>query len=148
MEGKEDEKPRRRKAYRRVWSIRHDTLSDFELSEYRRTGTVRIKEPVVFPEDRRRWPYGCYRNINIKEMLGGEELLSWDPDVELEIISRVYMTEYGIIGVEDTGSTYLLDVVDRSQRRSVLRDLEWNGCRARITTGGHISVFKEELIYD
>lgn len=129
-------------------SILSENITELEKVEYRQNGTIHIKEPIVFSEDRREWPYGCYRNINIKEILGGEELLSWDPDVKLEIISRVYMTEYGIIGVEDTGSTYLLDVVDRSQRRSVLRDLEWNGCIARITIGGHISVFKEELIYD
>lgn len=147
MEEKEDSKPKR-KAHRKSWSIRNDALSDFELSEYRRTGMVRIKDAQVFSEDRKEWPYGCYRNINIKEILGGEELLSWDPDVELEVISRVYMTEYGIIGMEDTGCSYRLQVVDRSHRRSVLRDLEWNGCRARITVGGFITVFKEELIYD
>lgn len=129
-------------------SFKEGSYTRQEVKEYYQTGMVRVKEAPAFSEDRKEWPYGCYRSINIKEILGGEELLSWDPDVELEIISRVYMTEYGIIGMEDTGKSYRLHVVDRNQRHSVLRDLEWNGCRARITAGGFITVLKEELICD
>lgn len=129
-------------------SIHHDSYTRQEVREYLQTGMVRVKEPPVFSEDRKQWPYGCYRAINIREMLGGEELLFWDPDVELELIAKVIQTEYGIIGIEDMGSHYLLDVVEKSQRRSVIRDLEWNGCRARITAGGFVRVYKEELIYD
>ena len=119
-----------------------------ELFEYRQTGMIHVKEPIVFAEDRTEWPYGCYRRINIKEILGGEELVTWSPDIQLEIIARVIMTEYGVIGFEDQGARYLLDVADKRFRRNVLRDLEWNGCDARIVTGGFISVRRERLIYD
>lgn len=138
--------PRRRN--RGGGSIWEGSYTRQEVKEYLQTGMVRVKEPIVFSEDRKQWPLGCYRSINIKEILGGSELLSWDPNLELEVIAHVYMTEYGIIGVEDVGSRYLLQVIEQDKRRSVLRDLEWNGCRARITSGGFITVFKEELIYD
>ena len=147
METQED-KPKRRKAYRKAWSIRHDGISDMERMEYLRTGMIRIKEPIVFAEERKMWPCGCYRNINIKEVLGGEELLSWNPELELTLIARVYMTEYGVIGTEDKGSHYLLEVVEKWRRKSVLNNLDWYGLRARIVGGGFIAVYKEELIYD
>lgn len=138
----------RRRKPRKYGSIRNDELSPMELFEYRQTGMVRAKEPIVFSQDRTEWPYGCYRRINIKEILGGEELSTWSPDIELEIIARVIMTEYGVIGFEDQGMRYLLDVADKRFRRNVLRDLEWNGCDARIIPGGFISVRRERLIYD
>lgn len=129
-------------------SVRHDSYTRQEVREYLQTGMVRVKEPIVFSEDRKRWAYGCYRSINIREMLGGQELHTWDPDVKLELITKVIMTEYGIIGIADMGSHYLLDVVEKYNRKYVIRDLEWNGCRARITISGFVCVYKEELIYD
>ena len=145
---KDENKPKRRKAYRKAWSIRHDSISDMERMEYIRTGTIRIKEPIVFAAERKMCPFGRFRNINIKEVLGGEELLSWDPELELTLIARVYMTEYGIIGTEDKGSHYLLEVVEKWRRKSVLNNLDWYGLRAHIVVGGYIAVYKEELIYD
>lgn len=139
---------RTRRKPRQCGSIRNEGLSSWELMEYLHTGAIRAKEPPAFSVERSAWPYGCYRSINIKEMLGGEELVTWDPALELAIIARVIMTEYGIIGMEDKGSHYLLDVADRSCRSSVIRDLEWNGCRARIVPGGFICVIKERLVYE
>lgn len=71
-------------------SIKEGSYTRQEVKEYYQTGMVLVKEAPAFSENRKAWPYGYYRSINIKEILGGEELLSWDPDVELEIISRVY----------------------------------------------------------
>ena len=137
-----------RRKPRKGGSIHNESISDFEKEEYRQTGTIRIKEPSVFSEDRVNWPFGCYRKIDIRDILGGEELLSWDPDVELTVISRVYITEFGIIGVEDRGSHYLLEVADRYRRKEVLHHLELFGCRARLAPAGCIAVYREKLIYD
>jgi hypothetical protein len=144
----ENEPPVKKKAHRRTWSIRNDGLSDWEKSEYQRTGIIRVKEPSVFSEDRSSWPFGCFRKIDIKEIIGGEELLTWNPDLELTVIARVYLTEFGIIGVEDQGSRYLLEVADRNRRSAVLNRLDWFGCRARAVPGGFIAVYRERLIYD
>ena len=108
---------------------------------------IRVKEPSVFTEDRSCWPYGYYRKIDIRDILDGQELLTWDPEVELTVIARVYITEFGIIGVEDKGSHYLIEVADRYRRKEVLHHLQRYGCRARLAPAGCIVVYRDKLIY-
>lgn len=130
-------------------SIHYDNISELERAEYRQNGMIRVKPfPPMSGYHHHFRSYKLYRSIDIQEILGGQELVTWDPEVKLEIIAKVIQTEYGIIGMEDKGDRYLLHVVESYQRRYVLNDLEWNGCQARITDGGFITVFKEELVYD
>lgn len=130
-------------------SIQHGTISELELAEFRQNGMIRVKPfPPVLGYHHHYHTYKFYQSIDIQGILGGAELSTWDPELELGLIAKVIQTEYGIIGMEDKGDHYLLDVAEKYHRRSVIRDLEWNGCQARIVDGGFVCVYKEELIYD
>ena len=139
-------RPRRRP--RRIGSIHHESISDYERDEYFRTGMIRAKAIPVRSSDRGLWPYGCYRNIDIRGILGDEYPIFLGPDDELEptLPGRVLSTNFGIIVVADVGYKYLLEVLTHS-RRAVLDVLRGNGCDAAFT-GAYISVYKEELFYE